>query len=243
MVRNLLKSVGFGWMVRAIALVQLVLLGTANLVLRVPQPPKQRRRLIDVASLTDWPYMCFVFGCFVVFLGMYTPFYFVQSFAIKFGIASEGVTWYLVAAMNIGSIPGRIIPTLLVQRTGPLNLMIGTSVALASCGLGFLGASTIAEVYVVATIYGFFSGSFFALQPTIFVRLTANMAVLGTRFGIAFTILSVALLFGTPISGALQGVGGYDASWIWAGATAFAGGMVIWGSRVLKAGGKAWVRV
>ncbi|KAF7189815.1 MFS-type transporter dbaD [Pseudocercospora fuligena] len=242
-IRNLLGKVGFGWTVRAIALIVLTLLACANLLLRVPQPTKQRRRLIDVESLTDWPYICFVLGCFCVFLGMYTPFYYVQTFALRTGLASESVALYIVTAMNCGSIPGRIIPAFFAQHFGPLNMIILTTVALAACGLGFLGVGSIASVYVVAVLYGFFSGTFFALQPTVFARLTSNMAVLGTRFGMAFTVLSIALLFGTPISGALQGIDGYDASWAWAGATLFAGSLSICIGRMLKAEWKPWKRL
>lgn len=233
--------VGFAWTVRVIALISLTLLGCANLVLCTRAPRKQRRSLVNVESLKDWPYVCFVFGCFAVFLGMYTPFFYVQTFAIRSGIASEGLALYLVTAMNTSSVPGRIIPTIFAQRLGPMNMIIGTSVALAACGLGFLGARNTAGVYVVAVIYGFFSGSFFALQPTVFARLTADVSVLGTRFGMAFTVLSMALLFGTPISGALQNTGGYHASWAWTGATLFTGAFIIFASRGLKTSWKPCV--
>lgn len=243
-VRNLWDKVGFGWTVRVLALISLTLLGCANVVLRTPLPAEQRRRFINVASLKDWPYVFFVVGCFAIFLGMYTPFFYVQTFAIGSGITSEGVALYLVTAMNAGSIPGRIIPGLLAQRLGPMNMIVGASVALAACGLCFLGTGSPAGVYAVAVIYGFFSGSFFALQPTVFARLTAHdMSVLGTRFGMAFTVLSVALLFGTPISGALQNAVGYNASWIWTGITIFAGACIICVGRGLKAGWKPLVQV
>lgn len=243
MIRNLINQVGFGWTVRAIALVQLVLLSSANLLLRVPQKPKNRRRLLDLASLKDWPYIFFVLACFVVFLGMFTPFFYVQSFAIESGIASENVGFYIVPAMNAGSIPGRILPALLAQYLGPLNMIIGATVALGACGFGFLGTNALASVYVVAIMYGFFSGLFFAMQPTIFVRLTSDMAVVGTRFGMAFTVMSVALLFGSPIGGAVQGPGGYDASWIYVGVAAFAGSAVMCTARVLKVGWAPLARV
>ncbi|KXT13483.1 hypothetical protein AC579_8629 [Pseudocercospora musae] len=242
-IRNLLGKIGFGWTVRAIALIALTLLACANLLLRVPQPAKQRRRLIDVDSLTDWPYVCFALGCFCAFLGMYTPFFYVQTFALRTGLASESVALYIVTAMNCGSIPGRIIPAFFAQRFGPLNMIILTTVALAACGLGFMGVGSTASVYVLAVLYGFLSGTFFALQPTVFARLTSNMAVLGTRFGMAFTVLSVALLFGTPISGALQGTDGYDACWAWVGATLFAGSLSIFVARVLKGGWGLWKRL
>ena len=177
-------------------------------------------------SLTDWPYVLFVLGCFAVFLGMYSPFFYVESFAIKTGITSEEEAAYLVTAMNVASIPGRIIPGLFAQRLGPLNMIIATTFALAAMSLGFLGTKSISSVYVVAAIYAFFSGSFFALQPTNFVCLTSDMKVMGTRFGMAFTVLSVALLFGSPITGAIQEASGYGSSWVYVAVAIFAGGLV-----------------
>lgn len=196
-----------------------------------------------MASLADWPYVCFVLGCFAVFLGLYTPFVYVQTFTIRSGIASEGAALYLVTAMNASSIPGRVIPALVAQLVGPMNMIIGTGVALAACGLGFLGAESTAGVYVVAVVFGFLSGSFFGLQPTVFARLTENKSVLGTRFGMAFTVFSVALLFGTPISGALQSLNGYHASWAWTGVTISVGSFMICVGRGIKAGWQPWARL
>ncbi|KAK8044135.1 monocarboxylate [Apiospora rasikravindrae] len=236
MVRNLLPRIGFGWTVRSIALVNLVLLGLANVVLRIPPATGRRRRLIDTASLTDWPYVLFVLGCFVVFLGLYTPFFYVPTFAAKAGYTPRDESFYIVMAMNLASIPGRIAPPLLAQRWGGgvLPVMVGTAVALGACALGFIGCRSLAEVYVVACLYGFFTGSFFALQPTCFVGLTRDLKVMGTRFGMAFTVLSVALLFGSPISGVLQGRFGYAASWIWAGVALFMGSLAIFAARAMR---------
>ncbi|KAK6848811.1 hypothetical protein PG995_012644 [Apiospora arundinis] len=240
MVRNLLPTIGFGWTVRSIALVNLVLLGLASAVLRLPAASGRRRRLVDTASLTDWPYVIFVLGCFAVFLGLYTPFFYVPTYAVKSGFypaSSRGESFYIVMAMNLASIPGRIAPPLLAQRLGAgavLPVMVATAVALGACALAFIGCRSIISIYVVACIYGFFTGSFFALQPTCFVSLTKDKTVMGTRFGMAFTVLSVALLFGSPISGALQGKYGYHASWIWAGVALFVGGSVIYGARAIR---------
>jgi hypothetical protein len=85
----------------------------------------------------------------------------------------------------------------------------------------------------MSALYGFFTGLFFALQPTVFVRITRDLRILGTRFGMAFTLLSVALLFESPISGALQDAYGYHASWAWVGATILAGAATISFARAL----------
>lgn len=236
MVRNLLSAIGFGWTVRSIALVNVVLRRHASAVLRIPPASRRRRCLIDTASLTDWPYVLLVLGCSLIFLGLYTPFFYVPTFAIKSGYTPRDDSFYIVIAMNLATIPGRTLPPLLAQWLGGgvLLVTVGTAIALGACALAFIGCKSIVSVYAVACPYGFFTGSFSALQPTCFVSLTKDMKVMGTRFGMAFTVISVALLFGAPIGGELQGRYGYAASWIWAAVALFMGGLAICAARAMR---------
>ncbi|KAI0903025.1 FAD binding domain-containing protein [Ustulina deusta] len=228
LVRNLIPKVGFGWTVRVMTLIIIVTLGISNIILRGPPGSKQPRKLIHRSSLSDWPYVTFVIGCCCVFLGIYTPFVYIQSYAIERNLASANTSFYIVAAMNLSSIFGRIIPNFFTHLAGPLAMITATSVTLLATAFGFIGAQSIGAVFAVAAVYGFFVGTFFALQPTVFVRLTKDMRFMGTRFGMAFSVMSFALLFGPPIAGALQRVFGYKASWVWAGATVLLGtGMFI----------------
>ncbi|KAH7137200.1 FAD binding domain-containing protein [Dactylonectria estremocensis] len=237
MLRELYPKIGLPWAVRALALLLLVLLGASNLVLRARDPRSQtnkRRPFIDSTAFRDWPYLLFVAGCFVVFLGMYTPFVYIQSYALDEGIVSPNFALYFLAILNAGSIFGRILPSFVAQRIGSMNMIIGTTVILSVTSLSLLTAKTQACLIAAIVFHGFFTGTFFALQPTIFVRLTADPSKIGTRFGMAFSVMSVALLFGSPISGALRKEMGYGAAWVWAGMTIFCGGMIILASRVLR---------
>ncbi|KAK6713572.1 hypothetical protein SNK04_004537 [Fusarium graminearum] len=212
MVRELNEQTSLPWATRSMALLLLVLLAFSNLVLR-PGPKS---------------------GCFSVFLGMYTPFVYVQSYALDNNIASANLAGNLLAILNSSSIFGRILPAFLAQRLGPMNTIIGAAVLLATTSLCLISANTTARLLVAVISQGFFTGSFFALQPTIFVRLTSDARRIGTRFGMAFSVMSVALLFGPPVGGALRKSMGYTASWVWAGLTIFVGGMLILCSRLLK---------
>lgn len=237
MLRELYPKIGLPWAVRALALVLLVLLGVANIVLRTRDPKSQgrnRRSLIDPTAFRDWPYLLFVGGCFVVFLGMYTPFVYIQSYALDENIVSSDLALYFLAILNASSIFGRILPSLVAQRIGSMNMIIGTAIALSITSLSLIAAKTQARLIVAIVFQGFFTGTFFAQQPTIFVRLSPDPSKIGTRFGMAFSVMSVALLFGSPISGALRKQMGYNAAWVWAGITIFCGGVVILASRVLK---------
>ncbi|KAF5977942.1 riboflavin transporter MCH5 [Fusarium coicis] len=237
MVRELNAQKSLPWATRAMALLLLVLLAFSNLVLRSgpnASGPSQRRQLLDKTAFTDWPYALFVAGCFSVFLGMYTPFVYVQSYALGNKIASADLAGNLLAILNSSSIFGRIVPAFLAQSLGPMNTIISAAVLLATTSLCLISATTTPRLLVTVISQGFFTGSFFALQPTIFVRLTSDPRRIGTRFGMAFSVMSVALLFGPPVGGALRRSLGYTAAWVWAGLTVFVGGILILCSRLLK---------
>ncbi|KAL1855893.1 hypothetical protein Daus18300_010871 [Diaporthe australafricana] len=237
-IKNLLPKIGFGWTVRVVALIVVVTLAICNIVLRGPGASAKRRALVHRESLTDWPYVALIFAYFTVFLGLYTPFFYVESFAVGSHITSEDTAFYLLAVVNLASILGRIIPNIhLSDMMGPMNMITATTIILAATSLGFIGVRNVAGVFVVSVVYGFFTGTFFALQPTIFVRLTGDMSVMGTRFGMAFSIMSFGLLIGSPISGVLQrAIGSYNASWVWAAITLAVGSVLLFVSRTLKVG-------
>ncbi|KAJ0124262.1 major facilitator superfamily transporter [Diaporthe amygdali] len=244
-IKNLLPKIGFGWTVRTIALIVLVTLTVCNIVLRGPGASAKRRALVHRESLTDWPYVALIFAYFTVFLGLYTPFFYVESFAVSTGITSEDTAFYLLAIVNLSSIIGRIIPNIhLAGMMGPMNMITITTICLAATSLGFIGVKNAAGVFVVSVVYGFFTGTFFALQPTIFVRLTGDMSVMGTRFGMAFSIMSFGLLIGSPISGVLQrAFGSYNASWVWAAITVAGGSILLGVARTLKVGPKVAIKI
>lgn len=239
LVREVDARAGLGWAARSMAFLCLALLLVANLVLRLPDSSKTKRKprsLIDATALKDWPFLLFLLGCFVIFLGLYTPYVYIQSYALTESITSPNLALYVLAILNASSILGRILPILLAQRLGPMNIIIGTAFVLSTTCLCLTTTTNLAGLLAANIVYGFFTGTFFALQPTVFVRLTSDPRTMGTRFGMAFAVMSLALLFGPPISGALMGELGYKAAWIWAGLAIFAGGLAIAASRVCKAG-------
>ncbi|KAF5024491.1 hypothetical protein F66182_3431 [Fusarium sp. NRRL 66182] len=237
MIRELNAQTTLPWAVRAVALLMLVLLGFANLVLRSgqnPSGPRHRRPLLDKTAFTDWPYLLFVAGCFSVFLGMYTPFVHIQSYALDREIVSPDLALYMLAILNSSSIFGRILPAFVAQHLGPMNTIIGTAIVLTITSLCLMSATTLPRLLVTVLIQGFFTGSFFALQPTIFVRLTSDPKRIGTRFGMAFSVMSFALLFGPPVGGVLRRSLGYNAAWAWAGITIFIGSILILAGRLCR---------
>ena len=76
-----------------------------------------------------------------------------------------------------------------------------------------LSVHTLGGIVVFCLVFGFFSGTFVSLPPTIFVNLTKNHAMIGTRMGMGFSIASLGALAGTPIAGAILSDRGFGAVW------------------------------
>jgi MFS family permease len=117
---------------------------------------------------------------------------------------------------------------------GPCALLTGI---LSLC---LIAAHSTASVVVIIALYGFTSGTFVSLPPTVFVALTTNRALTGTRMGMGFAFASFGMLMGTPISGAiLDSTGGkFEYVWIFGGTLTVVGSLFILACRVAQGGTK-----
>ncbi|KAK1689531.1 major facilitator superfamily transporter [Colletotrichum godetiae] len=240
MFRAIQPKIGFRWTVLVFALIALVTLGVANLVIKTSKLkiPLKRRPLVDKSVFHDLPFLLFLGACCLLFLGMYTPYVYVQTYALENHMASENVALYLLSMLNGASIVGRIIPNFFAPYIGIMNMIASAVFIMSIAAFCFAATNSQASLIAVTVVYGFFSGTFFGLQPTTFVKLTADKSYMGTRFGMAFTVMSVALLFGSPIAGALSRSHGYLSGWIWSGCCLAASGVTICIARGFAGGWK-----
>lgn len=112
--------------------------------------------------------------------------------------------------------------------------MMVTSVAsMAIIVLCFNADPDLAGILALIILYGFFTGAFFTLQPTIFARLTEDPGRIGTRTGMASTVCSFGLLLGAPSAGGLWRTFGFHASWAWSGGSLLSGALVMAISRCM----------
>lgn len=238
MVRSLIPVVGFKYTSLSVALVIFITLGISNVVLQQPTTPQAKRAFFDQSALTDTPYILFVLGCMLSFLGLYTTFFYLASYAVEAGITTDSTALYFVSILNGASVFGRILPNIpsLTLRLGPLNMMVASVVSMAIIVLCFNAGPSLAGLLVMIILYGFFTGAFFTLQPTIFARLTEDSGRIGTRTGMASTICSIGLLLGAPSAGGLWRTYGFPASWAWSGVSLASGALVMAVSRCIVSG-------
>lgn len=98
---------------------------------------------------------------------------------------------------------------------------------------------------ILITFYGFFSGTLVSLPATIYVHLAGpnNRGRIGTRMGMGFAFVSIGLLIGTPITGAILQASGFNAIWIYGGTFMCVGSIFMMLARFAQGGWAMWVKV
>ncbi|RAH78996.1 MFS monocarboxylate transporter [Aspergillus japonicus CBS 114.51] len=204
MFHKLIGPVGFGWTTRIIGFVALAGLAISLAVLkrRLP-PPAQSRALLDVAALKEPPFLVFAFGLFFSFVGLYFPFFYLQSFFTFYLHNDSSLAFYIFAVLNAASVLGRITPGLLADRIGGLNTLVPISLLASILGFVWIAIRNEGGTIVFTVLYGYASGAIVSLPPSILTRMSPTLGVVGTRLGMIFMFAGCGFLIGTPIASLL----------------------------------------
>ncbi|KAH9871852.1 hypothetical protein J1614_006110, partial [Plenodomus biglobosus] len=222
MFHKLLPKVGFAWTTRILGFVVLATMLIPNLVMRVRVLPPKSRSLLDLRAFLIPAYSLQVLGFFCGFMGLYMPFFYAQLYALQRHITNENLAFYLLAIMNSTSVFGRIVPNILADKLGPFNVVVPCCLISGVLCICFIAVDNSPGIIVLMAFYGFFSGSFVSLPPTIMVHLSVDARdKIGTRLGQSFAFVSIGLLIGTPIGGAVLDKSGFDALWTFGGCMLF----------------------
>jgi MFS family permease len=235
-----------------IALIQGITLLVANFIMKSRLPPRKAGPLIEPSAFLQPSYSLYTTGAFLAFWGIYTPFFYSTSFTQKLG-APENITQYVLSMMNAASVFGRILPNILADGLGPINVLVPTVVAAGILLFGWLGIGTWQGFIIFAMLYGFFSGTLVSLPPACVAALTdpSEMNKIGVRMGMMFryfsrenfvdnSIISFATLTGTPIAGALisKDDGGYTSAILFSAITMIAAAVFMIFARISRVGFK-----
>ena len=90
---------------------------------RLP-PPGKGRAIFDLAAWKYPPFVIFSIGLFLAFMGLYIPFFYIIVYAESLAV-NEDLSFYLLSVLNAASVFGRIIPGLLADKLGSLEVLIG----------------------------------------------------------------------------------------------------------------------
>ncbi|KAG0293156.1 hypothetical protein BGZ96_003213 [Linnemannia gamsii] len=242
----LFSKIGYRWTVRTMAIVHLVVLIPASALFKarvesgkdrakrlkqeqsarelaatsekelqdlqdaVARVPKPKRQVMDFTVLKEIRFLILVLLSFFV----------ANAYAQKNGV-SVSTASLLIGILNGSSAVGRVTMGLASDHIGDINtLLISTFCASLSILVVWMFAGTsVVMMTIFCVLYGFFSGSFVAIVPTVAAHL-CGISRLASMTGIVYGGIAVGTLIGSPVGGALldlsKGVN-YRPLQLWAG--------------------------
>ena len=115
------QHLGVRWATRIIAYMMLFTLLVPIMVMRRRIKQSIARRLFDFDAWTEPAFITFACASFCGSIGLYIPYFYVQSYSLEHGIGARGNLFvYFVSLINAGSVFGRIVSQTASQM--PLRL-------------------------------------------------------------------------------------------------------------------------
>lgn len=232
-------KIGFGWAIRIIGFISMVMCIAACLLLRKRLPPNKKAGVsIDIKALKDTDYALTTLAVFLVEFAVFIPYAYIPSYAIHAGMAPQRA-YLLNPLLNAGAIPGRALPGYVADRFGVFNTMCATSLtcSIFIVTLWLSAGNGEGAITAFAVIFGFWSGAAISLTP-VCIASVCKIEDYGKRNGTTFSIASVGTLVGIPIAGAIISANGgsYSGLIAFAGATYFAAFLAFLSTRIVSKG-------
>lgn len=219
-------SLGFGWSVRICGFILLMVLIPSCLAIK-PRLPPRRSSFFLPSAFKEVPYIVLICALFCLFIGMFPPIFLIPDFAIQQGM-SNTLSFYLLAILNAASFPGRILPGIISDKTGRLNMLALAAVSTGIVLLCWPAVSGNAGIIVFTAFFGFTSGAIFSAGSVAFASVPKDPRNIGTYLGMGLGCASVAALIGPPADGALvTRYGGFTQVSIMSGVFCLAGGALV----------------
>jgi MFS family permease len=122
---------------------------------------------------------------------MFTPLWYIQGFAAKVGIPKANAFW-LLAIINAGSLPGRVLPGFYADRVGAFNVMVPCACMTGILLFMWYVITTPTGIYIFAAMYGFFQGAMISLQAASTASICKDLREIGTMIGMSSAVCSIA---------------------------------------------------
>lgn len=244
---RLIAQIGFGWGVRVLGFIAFATLLLPIVMMKTRVKPPKVRALFDWTVFTDLPFMLFIVGSMIGFIGLYVVIFYISYYGQESGITDASLSFYIVPILNAASFFGRTIPNAMSDKLGSFNLIIPGALVCSIVIFCMIAVVNVAGIILVAICFGFFSGVFIALPPVCIVALTKDKSKIGTRIGMGFGIIGFGTLAGGPGGGdVLQRYTNtldWTALWIYGGVADLVACLFFLAVRFYKVGWKLKVKV
>ncbi|TGO82216.1 hypothetical protein BPOR_0887g00020 [Botrytis porri] len=228
-------KLGFGWSVRIIGFIMLAVLGISCTTLRARLPPRKKSFFLP-AAFKELPYITLLVSAFLMMLGVFIPIFYLPSYAVQYGMSTE-LASYLISILNGASFFGRVIPGILADKVGRLNMLCAVGVSTGILVFCWQSITSSASIIVFAAIYGFCSGAIVSLVTLCLAMVPKNPQNIGTYMGMGMFVTAFAALIGPPINGALvEQYHSYDQVADFSGVVVLVGGLFVLVIKVVEGG-------
>ncbi|KAJ7151801.1 major facilitator superfamily domain-containing protein [Mycena crocata] len=200
--RRLFEEVGFPWAVRTLAFLVLVCMICGFVCCSSRLPPRKSGGVVDFSVFQDRAYCFLVLGASLVGIGLYAPVSYGVTYAVAHGV-SQDLAFYSLSILNALSLVGRLLPNIIAQRVGPMNVLITACALAGALDYVWVAAQGQAGILAFNAAFGVASGAYVAVLPASIASLSKETQDIGLRLGMAFFCTSFFWLAGSPIQGAL----------------------------------------
>jgi MFS family permease len=221
LLQYLLPKVGFAWSSRIVGFILLGLAVPTNLFIKSRLPPRRNADgTIKMGSV--WPDLTLYLdprfslcaaGIFLMEIGLFVPLTFIVSYAADHGQNATD-SYVILSLLNAGSVLGRFLPGLAADRMGRFNIIMVTILLCTATTIGlWLPAGNSRPILIAyAVLFGFASGSNLGLVPVCLGQL-CDARDYARYYTAAMLVASFGSLLGSPLGGALLGLGG-ETGWL-----------------------------
>lgn len=225
------SSLGFGWSVRIVGFIMIPLLGFACVAIKARLPPRNTR-LFLWGAFKEPKFVLLTLALSFMLLGAFTPLFYIPTYAVSKGMDIT-LASYLLAIINAASTFGRIIPGILADKFGRLNIFAFGGFASSIVIFCWDKAETTAALVVYSIVIGFSTGMIISGASAAFTECPSDARDLGTYIGMGMGFSSFAALIGPPVNGALVSkYGGFTEVSIFSGVMVLVGGIVALATKI-----------
>jgi MFS family permease len=218
------SSLGFEWSVRILGFIMIPPLAFACVVVKSRLPPKSSA-FIELSAFRLPTFNWLTAAGFFMFLGIFTPLFYLPAYAVSKGMDSE-LASYLLAIVNGASTFGRIIPGIMADKLGSINVLFSASIVSGILICCMTQVESHASFYVYSILVGFFSGTIVSGIAASLTRTVKDPRETGTYMGMSMAVISTAVLISPPINGKLLSDYGFFEVALFSGIACLIGGFL-----------------
>ncbi|KAJ5992390.1 MFS general substrate transporter [Penicillium sp. IBT 35674x] len=201
-------NLGYRWTIRLLALIIGILCGVAILLVRSRLPKGRSRSTINLRAFKDTRFTWLTLGTFSLELEVFAGIGLYPTYVVMQGF-STSTSVILLAVLSVFSTVGRLMAGGIADKYGRINTQ-AILIALGALAIFIIWlpfGDTLPGLYMFSAVFGLASGSFLSLAPACIGQISKASEV-GGRFGICYSLVSIATLICIPIGGEmLQKVG------------------------------------